>query len=399
MKKRWMANVGILLAVLLFFTACSSNETSGGGKESTEPIVLGASLALTGGAGYLGEKMKESFDLVIEKKNDEGGINGRKIEVIYYDDENKPEKAVQNVQKLIKKDRVNVILGPSTVTTTAAVQPIIDKEQVLMFSMTNAYQPPADSFAFNTSLKQPATHWLHHEWLKTKGIKKVGVIATNDSSGDLYTDIIDKQFNGKDGIEYVFERMAIDDVNVTSQLTRLKSEGIESIIVIGIGSPPLIALKNIDQLGLDIPVLMTQLALSWEFPEQIKGFMPEELYISGTPPMVAEQIDENNPLKPLLMEMTGDFKAKYNKDIDHVGGIGYDSIVSVIKALELAGSDDPEKLKEVFETKFKDVPLTTSVVNYTVEDHQGTNGDGIVLIKLNHDATWTLEMEPRFWEE
>ena len=343
--------------------------------------------------------MKESFDLVIEKKNDEGGINGRKIEVIYYDDENKPEKAVQNVQKLIKKDHVNVILGPSTVTTTAAVQPIIDKEKALMFSMTNAYQPPADSFAFNTSLKQPATHWLHHEWLKTKGIKKVGVIATNDSSGDLYTDIIDKQFNGKDGIEYVFERMAIDDVNVTSQLTRLKSEGIESIIVIGIGSPPLIALKNIDQLGLDIPVLMTQLALSWEFPEQIKGFMPEELYISGTPPMVAEQIDENNPLKPLLMEMTEDFKAKYNKDIDHVGGIGYDSIVSVIKALELAGSDDPEKLKEVFETKFKDVPLTTSVVNYTVEDHQGTNGDGIVLIKLNQDATWTLEMEPRFWEE
>src|SRR4051794_39800973 len=100
MKKRWMANVGILLVILLFFTACSSSETSGGGKESTEPIVLGASLALTGGAGYLGEKMKESFDLVIEKKNDEGGINGRKIEVIYYDDENKPEKAVQNVQKL-----------------------------------------------------------------------------------------------------------------------------------------------------------------------------------------------------------------------------------------------------------------------------------------------------------
>lgn len=399
MKKKWMVKVGMLLAVLLFFTACSSNGASGDGKESTEPIVLGASLALTGGAGYLGEKMKESFELVIDKKNEEGGINGRKLEVIYYDDENKPEKAVQNVQKLIKKDHVNVILGPSTVTTTSAVQPIIDKEKVLMFSMTNAYQPPADSFAFNTSLKQPATHWLHHEWLKKEGIKKVGVIATNDSSGDLYTDIIDKQFNGKDGIDYVFERMALDDVNVTSQLTRLKSEGIEAVIVIGIGSPPLIALKNIDQLGLNIPVLMTQLALSWEFPEQIKDFMPEELYISGTPPMVAEQIDENNPLKPLLMEMTEDFKVKYNKDIDHVGAIGYDSIVSVIKALESAGSDDPEKLKKVFETEFKDVPLTTSVVNYTTEDHQGTNGDGIVLIKLNQDATWTVEMEPRFWEE
>jgi branched-chain amino acid transport system substrate-binding protein len=396
MKKRWLANVSLIVVILLLFTACASNKAS---VDNKGPIVIGANLALTGPAGYLGQKMKEVFDLVVKQTNEKGGINGRKLEIKYYDDENKPEKAVQNVQKLIKKDRVKVILGPSTVTTTSAVQPIIDKNKILMFATTNAYQPPANSYAFNTSLKQPATHLIHHEWLKEKGIKKVGVIATTDSSGDLYTSIIKNQFDGKDGIHYYFERMAPDDVNVTSQLTRLKSKGIEAIIVIGIGSPSLIALKDIHQLGLNIPVLMTQLALSWEFPNQIKEFAPEQLYISGTPPMVYNQINDRNPLKPLMKKMAEDFKAAYNKEIDHVGAIGYDSIISVIKGMEMAGGDNPTKIKGDFETKFKDVALTTSVVNYTKEDHQGTNGNGIVLIRLIKDGTWKLELEPKFWEK
>ncbi|MFJ7727700.1 ABC transporter substrate-binding protein [Neobacillus sp. NPDC097160] len=398
MIKRWIRNIGLLLVILVTITACSSKSSSGD-ENSKEPIVLGANLALTGPAGTYGTAMKDVFDFVIKQKNDDGGINGRKLKMVYYDDESKPEKTVQNFQKLIKKDGVNVIVGPSTTTTTVAVEPMIEKEKVIMFSGSNAYSPPGNSFAFNTSLKQPATHLIHHEWLKEKGIKKVGVMASTDESGNLSVNIIKNNFNKKDGIEYVFERMALDTVNVTAELTRLKEQGIEALVVIGTGAPVNIVLKGVDQLSLDKPVLLTQTQLNFAFADQVKDFMPKELYISGTPPMVYEQLDENNPLKPNLKKFAKLYKDGLHKEPDHLGAMGYDIITSVIKAIELAGSDDPEKMKKAFETKFKNMALTTSVVNYTPEDHQGTNGDGIVLIRLNQDSTWSLAMEPKFWEK
>lgn len=398
MLKRWIRNIGLVLVILVTITACSSKSSSGD-ENSKEPIVLGANLALTGPAGTYGTAMKDVFDFVIKQKNDDGGINGRQLKMVYYDDESKPEKTVQNFQKLIKKDGVNVIVGPSTTTTTVAVEPMIEKEKVIMFSGSNAYSPPGNSFAFNTSLKQPATHLIHHEWLKEKGIKKVGVMASTDESGNLSVNIIKNNFNKKDGIEYIFERMALDTVNVTAELTRLKEQGIEALVVIGTGAPVNIVLKGVDQLGLDKPVLLTQTQLNFAFADQVKDFMPKELYISGTPPMVYEQLDENNPLKPNLMKFAKLYKDGLHKEPDHLGAMGYDIITSVIKAIELAGSDDPEKMKKAFETKFKNMALTTSVVNYTPEDHQGTNGDGIVLIRLNQDSTWSLAMEPKFWKK
>ena len=75
----------------------------------------------------------------------QGGINGQPVEIIFYDDENKPENAVRNANRLIKQDGVKIILGPTVGATSAAVQPIADQEKVIMYSMSGAYVAPPGS--------------------------------------------------------------------------------------------------------------------------------------------------------------------------------------------------------------------------------------------------------------
>ncbi|MCQ6279934.1 ABC transporter substrate-binding protein [Bacillus sp. EB600] len=396
-RKIRFSAISLVIAILLLLSACSSQKTSSSSEK--DPIVLGSTMAMTGGTGYLGQGFKKSYDLAIKKINEDGGINGRKVKIIYYDDENKPEKAVQNVQRLIKKDGVHIILGPSTATTSSAVQPIVDREKVIMFSGSSAYTAPANSFGFNTTLKQEAMHQIHHEWFIQKGIKKVGLLATTDSSGDVSVNIVNSKFNHKNGIEYVIERMGLDETDVSPQLTKLKSEGIQALVIIGPGAPPIIAIKNAVQANFNMPILLTHSQVSRQFAESIKGFIPNQLYFAGTAPMAYKEVQADNPLKPLMVKFAEDYKKEYNAEIDHVAAVGYDSVLSVIKGIQMAGSDDPAKIKNVFETKFKNMNFTTSVVNYTTKDHQGTNMDGAVLLRLDKDLSWHIEWEPKFWKK
>lgn len=409
-----MRKVSLTLSVMMVFVvvllaACAGNQTSSPASatnksgeaaktDAKNPIVLGSTMAMTGGAGFLGSSMKEVFDMVAKQVNAEGGINGRELKLIYYDDENNPEKAVQNAQKLIKKDGAKIILGPSTAQTSGAIQSVADKNKVIMFSLSPTYTAPGNSFGFVTSLKQDAFHEIPHEWYKQKGIKKVGLIATTDTSGNISAKIIEAM-NKKDGIEYVIERMGLQDIDVTPQLTRLKSAGIEALEIVGPGAPPAIAIKNAGQIGLDIPLILNASQVSYAFANSIKDYIPEQLYFAGTAPIAWKGLSEQNPLKPLMVKFADDFKKEYNKEIDHVTAIGYDSILTVIEAIKKAGSDDPEAVKHALETQFNNFIVTTAVVNYTPEDHQGTTNDGAVMLKLDPDLSWHVEWEPKFWEK
>ncbi len=205
--------------------------------------------------------------------------------------------------------------------------------------------------------------------------------------------------NKKDGIEYVIERMGLQDIDVTPQLTRLKSAGIEALEIVGPGAPPAIAIKNAGQIGLDIPLILNASQVSYAFANSIKDYIPEQLYFAGTAPIAWKGLSEQNPLKPLMVKFADDFKKEYNKEIDHVTAIGYDSILTVIEAIKKAGSDDPEAVKHALETQFNNFIVTTAVVNYTPEDHQGTTNDGAVMLKLDPDLSWHVEWEPKFWEK
>jgi branched-chain amino acid transport system substrate-binding protein len=96
------------------------------------PIRIGASLSMTGSYSALGQNQRRGYELCIKQTNEQGGVLGRKLELLVEDDKSLAETAVQIYEKLITQDKVDAILGPYSSGITEAVANISEKYQMPM---------------------------------------------------------------------------------------------------------------------------------------------------------------------------------------------------------------------------------------------------------------------------
>ncbi|MBP2668298.1 MAG: Extracellular ligand-binding receptor, partial [Deltaproteobacteria bacterium] len=114
-----LAAAGIALSVAL----C-------GGVMAAETIKVGVLLPLTGAQAKFGEIEKKSFEMAAEEINAKGGVNGRKIELLFEDDTGKPDVGRSGVEKLISREKVPVITGGYSSSVTAAAAPVAQQFKV-----------------------------------------------------------------------------------------------------------------------------------------------------------------------------------------------------------------------------------------------------------------------------
>src|SRR3989454_3183277 len=96
------------------------------------PIKIGASLALTGTYAKPGTYQKEGYDVCAEEVNGKGGLLGRKIEFVLYDDQSNPATGVKLYEKLITEDKVDAVMGPYSSPITEAVANVTEKYKKIM---------------------------------------------------------------------------------------------------------------------------------------------------------------------------------------------------------------------------------------------------------------------------
>ena len=117
-----------------------------------EPIRIGAFLSVTGPAAFLGDPEQKTLEMVVERINAEGGVLGRKLQLVAYDDGGDAEKARTFAKRLLEQDRVDVIIGGSTTGTTMAVVPLVEEAQTPFVSLAGAVGivEPARKWVFKT---------------------------------------------------------------------------------------------------------------------------------------------------------------------------------------------------------------------------------------------------------
>lgn len=138
-----MRRLVILMLFALFGLGACLPYSSGApapAQTSERPIVVGASLALSGGFADTAKEVKAGYELWAEDVNARGGLLGRKVELKIYDDEGKPDKAAQLLERLITVDRVDLVLGGYPGTTVAAQAPIAEKYKYVYIGM-GAHSP------------------------------------------------------------------------------------------------------------------------------------------------------------------------------------------------------------------------------------------------------------------
>lgn len=150
-------------------------------------ILVGMSTVLTGPASFLGTSFKSGAEAYIKTVNESGGVNGRKIKLIAYDDGYEPAKAVPNVTKLIKEDKVFCLLGNVGTPTAMAIKPIITQEKVPLFAPFTGAEPlrnPVVKYIINyrASYNQETEEFVKG-MVDVLGYKKIGVFYQDDAYG------------------------------------------------------------------------------------------------------------------------------------------------------------------------------------------------------------------------
>jgi len=120
-----------IVVILIFLISISllTGESYGQGKEA-KPIVFGAAISQTGGFARGARSELHSFILASEQINQAGGLLGRPVKLIIYDDQSKENIAVSLYRKLIYEDKVDFLLSPFGSGPTAAVTPIVEQAQI-----------------------------------------------------------------------------------------------------------------------------------------------------------------------------------------------------------------------------------------------------------------------------
>ena len=97
---------------------------------AADQINVGSVLSVTGPAGYLGDPELKTLQLYIEKINKEGGVLGRQLQLVHYDDGTDASKANGFAKRLIDDDKVDIIVGGTVTGSTMSMIPLVEKAEI-----------------------------------------------------------------------------------------------------------------------------------------------------------------------------------------------------------------------------------------------------------------------------
>ena len=359
------------------------------GVAAQEPIRIGAFLSVTGPAAFLGDPEQKTLEMVVERINAEGGVLGRKLQLIAYDDAGDAEKARTFAKRLLEQDRVDVIVGGSTTGTTMAVVPLAEAAQTPFVSLAGAVVivEPVKKWVFKT----PHTDRMACEKifvdLRTRKLSKVALISGGGG--------FDKSMRGeclkvapKYGIEVIAdETYGAADTDMTAQLTKIRSSGAQAVLNAGFGQGPAIVTRNYRQVGLTLPLYQSHGVASKEYVK-LAGSAAEGVRLPAAALLVPDLLASSDPQKPVVSAYKRDYEARYKTDVSTFGGHAYDGLMLVVNAMKRAGSADKAKLRDALEATQGYVG-TGGVVNMSASDHLGLDLSAFVMLEVR-DGNWAV---------
>ena len=357
---------------------------------AADPIKIGSVLSVTGPAAFLGDPEAKTLQLYVEKLNAAGGLLGRKLELVTYDDGSDAAKANGFTKRLIEDDKVDVILGGTTTGATMGMVPLVEKAEVPFISLAGAVVivEPVKKWVFKT----PHTDRMAAERvfadMKKRGFSKLALLSETSGFGQSgRKETIAAA--AKAGIEIVAdETYGPKDTDVTAQLTKIKGiAGAQALLVFGLGQGPAIVTKNIAQLGLELPHYESH-GVASESYIKLSGDAAEGVRLPAAALIVADDLPANDPQKPVVVGYSKAYTEAFKSGVSTFGGHAYDALMIYADAVKRAGITDKAKVRDAIEAT-KGFVGTGGVVNMSATDHMGLDVTAFKMLEIK-GGKWTL---------
>lgn len=357
--------------------------------QAADPIRIGSFLSTSGPAAFLGDPEKKVLELYVDKINAAGGINGRPLELIVYDDGGRADKALSFTKRLLSNDRVDVIVGGSTTATTMASIKLIDGAGVPFISLAGAVViiDPVKKWVFKTAHTDRMAAEKVMQDMKKRGLSRLALLSESSGfgkSGRTQTLLAAELM----GIEIVAdETYGPKDTDVTAQLTNIKGNAdAEALLVFGFGQGPAIVTRNYQQLGMTTPLYQSHGVASKAFLD-LTGAAAEGMRLPVTGVLIADQLPAG-PQRAVLEGFIAEYSAKYGSEPSAFAGHAYDGLYLMVEAIKRAGTIDKASVRDALEATQGFVGITGEF-NFSASDHMGLSLDAFHMVEIRNGA-WQL---------
>ncbi len=239
-----------ILAALVAVTAALPAAAQQGVTDSE--IVLGCSNSFTGPLAFTGEQAtKFGVDLYFKVINDAGGIHGRKVRTVYYDDGYKPQDAVANTRKLVEQDRIFAVIAPQGTPPVVATLEYLEENRVpLLFPFQGSPITRGKKYVFSgMTLYDRQSKMMIDYLVGQRKLKKFAALYQDDEYGKAFLTAFDKDL-GRHGLKLTaMEPVKRGANDVSAQIAKLQAARPEVVFLVLTPGPGAQALKERQKIG------------------------------------------------------------------------------------------------------------------------------------------------------
>jgi len=344
--RRRLAAVVLAASVTLGLAACST-ASAAGGASTNDTVSFGVSAAITGQYAQYGEQFKKAFDLAVEQVNASGGVNGHPVALKYEDSQSDPKQSVAVAQKFVGDPSVSLVFGDYSSAASIPASPIYTSGKLLQYGYNNsnpAFTAKGTEYQWSTSITTSATYVWEADYIKSRGVKSVGVTYLNTADWGIPAFQAFKAEADKIGLTITDAEGVLDSSDdYRPSLTKAVGGQPEAFVHVGYGP--------------DAAKLVTQLR-AIGYKGTFYGGQDEKSFDAtpdGEGSIVGAQFLETSS-DPAVQAFVKAFKAKYPAET-HVTGFeagAYDALNVAVAAAALGGTTRDGILKGF--QQVKDVP-------------------------------------------
>jgi branched-chain amino acid transport system substrate-binding protein len=348
-------------------TVTAAETTGGGDAPSGEPIIIGAAVAKTGIMASLDQPAYTGTEIAVEEINEKGGLLGRPLKLIAADSKSEPEEGAKAALEVLDKDATLVIVSCDFDFGGPAAREA-EKAGVISFSQCGAstkFGPLGiGPHGFTMATSAPTQGAIHAEHAIEKGWKSAYVLV--DTSVDFNKQVcygFETRFKELGGKVTGKDTFLQSDASIASQVARLKSASPQPDAVMlctyqpGLGQ----ALRQVRSAGIEQPVFSGDDGDGYFWHKTVPGL--KNFYFTTYGSIAGD--DDN----PKVNEFFEQFKERSGSPAPTSHSLtGYGIVEAYARAVEEAGSTDPDEVKDALES-FKDEPLLLGETSFSPELH------------------------------
>jgi branched-chain amino acid transport system substrate-binding protein len=311
----------------------------------TFAVKIGFFAPLTGPAAADGASALHGAQLAVEYINARGGVLGKPLELVWYDDNFKADQAVSIAYKLVQQDKVAVVVSGSYSVMTRAAAGIYQQLKVPMIA---AYAVHPEIVATGEYIFRVGTLATvqgragAHLAVEKLGAKKIAILTIdNDFGVSLTAGFKDEAL--KLGAEIVFEqKYPLGETDFRPLLTRIRTARPDVIYATGYYSEAARLVTQARQMGIFIPIIGQE---GYDSPQFAK--LAEAGAANGV--VITTDLNRDSE-KPIVRWFIEEYAKRYGLDADMVGASAFDAVMVAAKAIQIAGSYDPAKIRDALTT-------------------------------------------------